>query len=247
MTSHYLIPDWPAPTQVKAYTTLRSGGHSKAPFDSFNFSDRDGDDTVAIAANQQQLMQELGLKNQPVWSDQVHGIEAVQADTVKHTKPQADAFYTSAPNVVCAVLAADCLPLMLCNETGTQVAAIHAGWRGLANGVIEATVNKLTNPGEQWMAWLGPAIGPTIFEVGDEVRAQFLKIDGQAELAFTATSNGKWLADIYKLAKQRLTKCGIIRVYGGDFCTYSDPQRFYSYRRDQGKTGRMASIIWLDH
>jgi len=242
---HYLIPDWPAPHCVKACTTLRFAGNSNAPFNSFNFSDKDGDDITAVMANRQQLMQELNLENQPVWSDQVHGIEAIQADKVKNIIPQADAFYTQVPNVVCAVLTADCLPLLLCNEAGTQVAAIHAGWRGLLNGVIEATVSKLITPGKHWLAWLGPAIGPNVFEVGHEVYEQFVTVDSQSALAFVPTVNGKWLGDLYKLARQRLAKCGIINIYGGDFCTYSDPQRFYSYRRDQGKTGRMASIIWL--
>lgn len=156
----------------------------------------------------------------------------------------ADAAYTHQPNVVCAVLTADCLPVLLCARRGNSVAAVHAGWRGLVAGVIEHTVQALQIPGSELLAWLGPAIGPTMFEVGEEVQAQFVAVDDQAQAAFTATTNNRWLADIYLLARQRLQRCGVTAIYGGDYCTYSQQQTFFSYRRDR-QTGRMASVIWF--
>ncbi len=244
---HYLKPNWPAPASVKAYTTLRTGGYSKAPYDSFNLSVASGDDAEAVAKNRQQLKHELHLSQEPAWLQQMHGTNVVCADSVNSLfPPQADASWTIVPGIPCAVLTADCLPLLLCDDQGLQVAAVHAGWRGLASGVIEATFAQLKGLSSTWLAWLGPAIGPAVFEVGEEVREQFVRADAQAALAFKSFTRQKWLADIYLLAKQRLARLGITRIYGGEYCTWSDSERFYSYRRDAGKTGRMVSVIWID-
>ncbi len=243
--SHFIIPDWPALDRVKAYTSLRFNGHSKLPFADFNLCFKVGDDPDAVTANRQQLMQELELKRAPAWLNQVHGTTAINADTISNETPDADASYTSTPGVVCTILTADCLPIFLCNEQGNQVAAIHAGWRGLLNGVIANTVGSLTPPYDYWMAWLGPAIGPASFEVGNEVREQFIQADPQYSDAFRETKANTWLADLYAIAKRQLAKLDIKRVYGGGLDTYTDATNFYSYRRDQGKTGRMVSLIWF--
>lgn len=244
--AHYLIPDWPAPANVKAFCSLRFDGHSQGAYASFNLGKCE-QNLQAVLTNRQQLHQELALPQEPVWLSQVHGTRVIQADSVIEPNPEADAAFTQTPHVVCTVLTADCLPILFCDTQGQRVAAAHAGWRGLAAGVIEATLQHLATPPEQLLVWLGPAIGPTAFEVSDEVRDQFISGDIHAAAAFQAKNPGKWLADIFQLAKLRLINCGINRIYGGQFCTYSDAARFYSYRRDQGKTGRMASLIWLDH
>lgn len=240
----FIIPDWPTPPNVRALVTTRLGGVSSAPFDSFNLADHVGDAPAAVAENRRRLKQHLPAD--PVWLKQVHGnqcIDALLASTAAPT--EADAAFTRAPGVVCAVLTADCLPVLLCDESGSLVAAAHAGWRGLAAGVIESTVAALGQPGERLMAWLGPAIGPENFEVGADVRAAFIAHDPSAEDAFVDLPNGKWRCDIYLLARQRLAALGIRRTTSADFCTVSDTGRFYSYRRD-GVTGRMASLIWID-
>lgn len=260
--THYLTPHWPAPPHIHACTSLRFGGHSSGPYSSFNLSSREPDDPQAVHSNRQQLRQELELTREPAWLQQVHGTEVIRAETVlafeitlrdgeKHASseqtvaPLADASFTSEPNVICAVLTADCLPLLLCNRQGTQVAAVHAGWRGLLAGVIEATLAQLAGAREDWLAWLGPAIGPTAFEVGDEVREAFMAKNSQASTAFQPLNPGKWLGNIYLLAQQRLEQQGITQIYGGGLCTYSDAQRFFSYRRDNGITGRMATLIHI--
>ncbi|MDP2169442.1 MAG: peptidoglycan editing factor PgeF [Rhodocyclaceae bacterium] len=242
----FIIPDWPAPPHVRALVTTRLGGVSSAPFASFNLGDHVGDAPEAVAANRRRLRQHLPAE--PVWLQQVHGnrcIDAQLAATATPTgvAPEADAAFTRASGVVCAVLTADCLPVLLCDEDGSTVAAAHAGWRGLADGVLESTVAALGQPGERLMAWLGPAIGPDNFEVGGEVRAAFITHDRRAAEAFVAKPDGKWLCNIYLLARQRLAALNIRRTASADFCTVSDTERFYSYRRD-GVTGRMASLIW---
>jgi len=244
--SHYLLPAWPAPATVKACTTLRMDGHSQPPYDSFNLSTMVLDDADAVARNRQQLSAELHLHREPVWIKQVHGNGVVRADALSESFPEADAAWTDIPGVPCSVLTADCLPLLLCHPQGLQVAAIHAGWRGLAAGVIEATLDELNAPYTDWLVWLGPAIGPSAFEVGEEVRELFMQVDPQAHLAFKPTAPGKYLADIYQLARQRLLRYGVSHIYGGEYCTGSDATRFYSYRRDGEKAGRMASLIWID-
>ena len=244
------MPDWEAPAGVRALSTTRGGGVSASPWQSFNLGDHVGDDPRAVAANRALLRHELPAE--PAWLSQVHGVRCVDAATAKPGE-QADAAFTRQRGVVCAVLTADCLPLLLCDQRATVVGVAHAGWRGLAAGVIEATVAAMEEPGERLMAWLGPAIGPQAFEVGGEVREIFLAADSGAAQAFAAAADGKWLCDIYRLARRRLQALGIRRVAGavpGDiaahnFCTVNDAQRWFSYRRD-GVTGRMASLIWLE-
>jgi hypothetical protein len=244
VTTHWLEADWPAPVNVRAVTTSRDGlGISRPPFDRFNLADHVGDDPAAVAANRAQLVSQLNLPSAPVWLEQIHGTGVVTLPS-SMTKPQADASVTAKPGVVCAVLTADCLPVLFCDRAGTRVAAAHAGWRGLAGGVLEATVSSLDVPPQELLAWLGPAIGPRAFEVGEEVRAAFMAEDLAAKSAFVQTRPGHWHADLYALARRRLARLGIESVYGGGHCTFEDAQRFYSYRRD-GRTGRMASLIWF--
>lgn len=240
-----LIPGWPAPGHVQARVTTRRGGVSAAPYASFNLGDHVGDSAAAVAENRS-ILREI-LPAEPLWLKQVHGSGIVAADQAVGV-PEADGSVTRQAGCVCAVLTADCLPVLFCDRRGTVVAAAHAGWRGLAEGVLEAAVAAMAvEPGEI-LAWLGPAIGPRAFEVGEEVRQIFMAQDSAAALAFvqnTSVGAGKWLADIYLLARQRLARVGVRQVFGGDFCTHTDAERFYSYRRD-GVTGRMASLIWLD-
>ncbi len=243
-TAHFLYPDWPAAAHVHAVCTTRTGGVSRAPYDSLNLGDHVGDAAAAVAENRMRLRNVLNLPNEPCWLQQVHGTDAVDA-AAQTQSCQADAAYTDQRGVVCAVLTADCLPLLLCDRAGTRVAAVHAGWRGLAKGVIERTVEGFPVPGNELLVWLGPAIGPQAFEVGDEVRAEFTAHDAAAVAAFQPARAGHWYADLYILARQRLATRGVSAVYGGDCCTYTDATRFYSYRRD-GRTGRMASLIWLE-
>lgn len=239
----FIFPDWSAPRGVRALSTTRVGGVSAPPWHSFNLGDHVGDDPRAVAANRALLRRELPAE--PVWLTQVHGTRCLDA---ARAKPgiEADASFTRQRGVVCAVLTADCLPVLLCDERAMVVAVAHAGWRGLAAGVIEATVGAMREPGASLMAWLGPAIGPQAFEVGGEVRETFVAHDPQATQAFVAAPGGKWLCDIHRLARQRLDALGIRRVAGADSsCTVRDSERLYSYRRD-GVTGRMASLIWLE-
>ncbi|MFZ3205803.1 MAG: peptidoglycan editing factor PgeF [Pseudomonas sp.] len=236
----WLTPDWPAPVWVKACITTRSGGISSAPFDSFNLGEHVEDDPVAVTKNRQRLISQLGCK--PAWLRQVHGVAVVPAEPGEVL--EADASWTATPGVACTVMTADCLPVLFCDRAGSRVAAAHAGWRGLAGGVLEATLDALAVAPEDVLAWLGPAIGPHAFEVGTEVREAFMATHPQAAEAFVASVNpDRYMADIYQLARIRLAARGVTAVYGGGFCTYSDP-RFYSYRR-AAQTGRFASLIWL--
>lgn len=236
-----IIPDWPAPPNVRVLQTTRRGGLSKPPYDSLNLGDHVGDDAMSVATNRQTLSGHV--PSEPVWLNQVHGIQVINAATAG-CLPEADAAYATAHRTVCCVMTADCLPILVCDDSGTVVAAIHAGWRGLLNGVIEQSIAAMQAQPSDLMAWLGPAIGPAAFEVGDDVRGAFLQRNIEADAAFSR-SGSKWLADIYLLARQRLGGCGITRVYGGNLCTFSDTLRFFSYRRD-GVTGRMATMIWLE-
>lgn len=237
----WLVPDWPAPQRVKACVTTRSGGISQPPFDTFNLGDHVDDAPEAVAGNRNCLRQLLGAR--PAWMSQVHSTDAVHADPAR--LQVADANWSETPGIACAVLTADCLPVLFCDRAGTRVAAAHAGWRGLAGGVLEATVEALDTPAEQLLAWLGPAIGPDAFEVGPEVRQAFVKQHAIAADAFRPSRNaGRFMADLYQLARIRLAALGLADVHGGGFCTFSD-SRFYSYRR-AARTGRFASLIWLD-
>ncbi|UTH73634.1 peptidoglycan editing factor PgeF [Chromobacterium sp. IIBBL 290-4] len=240
----WLTADWPAPPNVRTLITTRAGGVSAAPYDSLNLGAHVGDAAEAVAANRAILRERLPAA--PAWLNQVHGVAVVDAAELGNAAPDADASFARAPGVVCAAMTADCLPVLLCDDAGSVVAAAHAGWRGLCDGVIEAAVAATQAKPATLMAWLGPAISPDAFEVGPEVRQAFLFKDPAAEAAFIGIDNGKYLVDIYLLARQRLGKLGIERVYGGDFCTVIDRDRFFSYRRD-GVTGRMASLIWLEN
>lgn len=243
MPPELIQPDWPAPANVHALVTTRGGGVSPPPWNSFNLGDHVGDRPEDVAENRRRLR--AWLPAEPAWLKQVHGDRCIDARGAPTASApiEADAAYARAPGVVCAVLTADCLPLLLCDDAGSVVAAAHAGWRGLAGGVIEATIAAMNRPGERLMAWLGPAIGPDYFEVGGEVRTLFLDHSPAAAAAFVARPEGKWLCDLYLLARQRLAAAGVRRVFGGNFCTAGDATHFYSYRRD-GVTGRMASLVW---
>lgn len=243
MTPEWWInADWPAPDGIHAGTTLRQGGMSQPPYDSMNLATHVGDDEQTVQANRDRLIEKLSLPSSPVWLNQQHTINVINANETYDQSP-ADASYTDQSGVVCAVLTADCVPILLCDQTGRQIAAIHAGWRGLLNGIIENTI--ATFPKTTMIAWLGPAISQQAFEVGPEVRELFIQHDKNASSAFIPGAIGKCYADLYELAKQRLNTSGVKAVYGGQFCTYSDTQRFYSYRH-YSKTGRMASLIWRD-
>lgn len=237
-------PDWQAPNNVKAFTTIRTGGVSIAPYDSFNLADHVGDDPDHVAENRNRLIELAGLPAEPVWLQQVHGSRVIDA-SANNVQEKADGSFVSQAGIACAVLTADCLPVFLCDETGEQVAVLHAGWRGLAAGIIEAGVAAMLSPASRLVAWLGPAIGPEAFAVGDEVRQTFVEYDPAAECAFREVGQGKWLADIYQLARLRLQALGLKNISGGGCCTYTDDDRFYSFRRNP-TCGRMASLIWLD-
>ncbi len=251
-----ICPDWPAPENVRALTTTRKGGVSRAPWASLNLAGHVGDDPLAVQENRRLLYQSRQLPAEPLWLKQVHGDDVAEAalytarpgrdsSAVPQIEPPiADASVVRRPGQVSAVLTADCLPVLFCERSGRCVAAAHAGWRGLAAGVLERTVQVMdVDPGEL-LVWLGPAIGPQVFEVGDEVRSVFIARHAQSADAFTLSSPGHWLADLYHLARIRLAGVGVSAVYGGGRCTFTEDQDFYSYRRD-GVTGRMATLIWL--
>lgn len=238
----WIVPDWPAPPGVQALVTTRSGGVSSAPYAGLNLGTHVGDASASVECNRRLLA--AHLPGEPLWLELVHGTNVVCADEVE-SGAAADAAYTRSPGVVCAVLTADCLPVLLCDREGRVVAAAHAGWRGLLGGVLEHTVAAMGEPPGQLMAWLGPAIGPSAFEVGSEVRDVFVEHDATASVAFVpGREAGKWVADIYALARQRLAAAGVGQIFGGGLCTVSDRARFYSYRRD-GVTGRFASLVWI--
>jgi YfiH family protein len=239
--SDWLLPDWPAPTRVKACVTTRAGGVSLAPFDSLNLGNHVDDDPAAVAENRRRLTDRFAMR--PAWLQQVHGIDVVEADPTQVVT--ADASWTATPGIACTAMTADCLPVLFCNRAGTRVAAAHAGWRGLANGVLEATLDSLALPADEILVWLGPAIGPQAFEVGPEVREAFVAQLPEAVQAFVPSHNaGKFLADIYALASLRVAERGVTAVYGGGLCTVTDP-RFFSYRRNP-RTGRFASLVWIE-
>jgi YfiH family protein len=227
-----ITPNWPAPANIKACTTVRSiWGGPNQPEES--------------TSNRARLVSALSLPADPVWLKQTHSTIVVEAKP-EFRDAEADASYSDQPKQICLVLTADCLPVLICNRQGTQVAAAHAGWRGLANGIIENTVNTLESDPADLLVWLGPAIGPEKFEVGDDVYQAFTRQDPESTSCFIATKPGKWLANLYDLARRRLNKLGVTEIFGGEFCTHTQEQLFYSWRRDQQKAGRMASLIWID-
>ncbi|MGF1727884.1 peptidoglycan editing factor PgeF [Photobacterium nomapromontoriensis] len=238
-----IIPNWPAPSRVRAVTTTRLGGHSVVPYQGLNLGMHVGDNQTVVQANRDDLQQALSLVTAPAWLNQIHSTTVIALDKPLLSVPDADGSYTCQPGLACTVMTADCLPVILCDRAGTQVAAVHAGWRGLANGIIEAALALFSVPASDILAWLGPAIGPSAFEVGSDVRDQFIAYQPEAQRAFQAYGD-KWLADLYRLATQRLNASGVDQVFGGEYCTYNEPERFFSYRRD-GVTGRQATLIWL--
>ena len=244
-----LIPEWPAPPGVRAAFTLRSGGVSAPPFNSLNLGTHVGDEAQAVAENRRRLRTQLRLPEEPAWMEQVHGSDVLDLDALPqaaaHGVATADAALTRRTGRICTVQVADCLPVLLAARDGTVVAAAHAGWRGLAAGVLEATVQRFAVEPGQLLAWLGPGIGPAHFEVGEEVRRAFLAHDAGATVAFTANARARWQCDLAGLARKRLAELGVGGVFGGTWCTYSDASRFFSYRRD-GRCGRMAALIWRE-
>lgn len=238
-----IVPDWPAPPSVQAVATTRLGGVSAGPYASFNLGDHVGDDPAAVTANRHRLTEAVNLPAEPCWLRQVHGTRVVHAGRGAFGASEADGCWTDEAGVVCAVGMADCLPVLFCDTTGTRIAAAHAGWRGLAAGILEATVAALGVAPERLLVWLGPAIGGAVFEVGPEVRAAFLAADAAAAAGFRAGRGDRWQADLILLARQRLRRMGVARSWGGHWCTASDGERFFSHRRE-GVSGRMAALIW---
>ncbi len=241
---NWIKPDWPLPPGINAAVTLRTGGVSTGSYASLNPASHVNDDPINVAANRDIIRNMLQLPSDPVWLQQVHGVAVAKADQISDL-PEADASYTNQAGTVCAVLTADCLPVLFCGDNGDVVGAAHAGWRGLQAGVIEQTLQAMNC--REVSVWLGPAIGPDNFEVGDEVREAFLADNTKVTGAFKSNGPDKWLANIYQLARLQLADLGADQIYGGGLCTVADPQRFYSYRRDGAATGRMASLIWRDN
>ena len=238
----WIKPAWPAPPRVRSLITTRNGGVSAGAHASFNLGLRAGDDPAAVTTNRALLREHL--PRNPVWLTQIHGARVVRADEIREP-PEADAAYTRQADTVCAVMIADCMPVLFCDARARVVGVAHAGWRGLSSGVIENTVAAMGVDAGELLAFLGPAIGPDAFEVGADVRDAFLASEPAASAAFRPHREGKWLADLFLLARQRLARQGVHRIFGGGLCTVRDPARFYSYRRDH-TTGRMAALIWLD-
>ncbi len=239
MTIEYISPDWPAPRNIRAMSTTRMGGVSHGPWSSLNLGDACGDAPMAVAANRARLR--TLLPSDPLWLKQVHGREVFPANN-SQVSPTADAAFTDQTNVVLTVLTADCVPILFCDAKGEQIAVAHAGWRGLSAGVIEATVCAMHSPASALMAWIGPCIGDSAYEVGEEVREAFMNDERAAQEAFRPHGS-LWLADLVELTRLRLSSAGVTQIYGGSWCTHSDSHRFFSYRRDS-VTGRMASLLW---
>lgn len=241
-----LYPSWQVPPNIHAFTTLRDGGVSRAPYASFNLGDHVEDEPSAVKKNRDLLVERFGLPQFPLFLSQIHSTRVIRlpypGEDIK-----ADAVYTDKPGQVCLVMTADCLPVLFTSKKGNEVAAAHAGWRGLCDGVLEATMQQFQCPRDEIIAWFGPAIGPTAFQVGPEVVAQFIAQDAQAERAFVAdsASAGKYLGNLYQIAEQRLQRMGVMQISGGEHCTYTERDKFFSFRREM-KTGRMASLIWFD-
>ncbi|QLB13641.1 hypothetical protein EV697_10585 [Bisgaardia hudsonensis] len=239
-------PNWLVPKNVHGFTTTREGGVSLSPYASFNLGEHVGDDKSAVKNNRTLLVEQFSLPQQPLYLNQIHSTKVVTLP-YDSTDLNVDAVYTNVANQVCLVMTADCLPVLLTNKQGNEVAAIHAGWRGLCDGILEETINYFQCPKNEIVVWLGPAISQRAFQVGDDVVTQFIEKDPQAEKCFIVDpkEKGKYLGDLYGIAKQRLNNLGISQIFGGEHCTYTEKELFFSYRRD-GKTGRMASLIWFE-
>lgn len=244
MTGLRLIEaDWPAPKNVRAVATTRAGGVSVGAYASLNLGAHVGDDALAVSENRRRLRVGLGLPHEPLWLNQVHGTAVAEA-TAHAAPPTADASFARSPGQACAVLTADCLPVLFCDRDGNRVAAAHAGWRGLAGGVLESALRAMSVAPDRVLVWLGPAIEQDMFEVGSEVREQFIARSADNAPAFQPNARGRWQADLYDLARRELARLGVTQVFGGGFRCYADRDRFYSYRRD-GTTGRMATLVWM--
>jgi polyphenol oxidase len=239
----HIEADWPAPKNVRAVATTRVGGVSVGPYTSLNLGAHVGDDECAVKENRQRVRTALGLEREPLWLNQVHGTAVVEAKA-HDAPPTADASFSRSPDQACAVLTADCLPVLFCDHEGTRVAAAHAGWRGLAGGVLESALRAMDVAPDRVLAWLGPAIEQDMFEVGPEVREQFVARSADDAQAFSANVRGRWQADLYDLARRELARLGVTQVFGGGLRCYADRDRFFSYRRD-GTTGRMATLVWM--
>lgn len=245
MQADWIRPEWPAPACVRAVSTTRGGGVSRGVYASLNLGQHVGDDMAAVIENRRRLVSAFRLLHEPRWLKQVHGVAVAQLAGRAPDAP-ADAAVTGIAGEACAIMTADCLPVLFCDQAGTRVAAAHAGWRGLSAGVLEATVAAMGSAPGEVMTWLGPAIGPRAYEVGEELRQAFVAQDAEAAAAFTpGRAPGKWWCDLYELARQRLKIIGVKQVYGGGACTYTEKDRFFSFRRD-GECGRMATLIWMD-
>ncbi|HQR47942.1 MAG TPA: peptidoglycan editing factor PgeF [Steroidobacteraceae bacterium] len=240
----WVAPDWPAPAQVRVISTLRTGGASAGAYSSLNLAAHVGDDPRCVRDNRLRLRLAAGLPAEPLWLEQVHGRDVVVHDQQAHA-PRADAAIATTPHRVCAVMTADCLPVVLADAGATRVGVAHAGWRGLAAGVVEATIAALGVAPAGLHAWLGPSIGQSAFEVGGEVRQAFVAIANEAAACFAPNGRGRFQADLYGLARLALARAGVKSVHGGDWCTATDRDRFFSFRRD-GVTGRMATLAWLE-
>jgi purine-nucleoside/S-methyl-5'-thioadenosine phosphorylase / adenosine deaminase len=242
MSVRWLEADWPAPPGIRTLSTYRAGGVSGGNYASLNLGDHVGDDPESVAENRARLRRAANLPAEPLWLAQVHGVQVADLDASDPRSP-ADAAFTRSPNRICAVLTADCLPVLFATRDGDVVGAAHAGWRGLAAGVIEATLEFMGVEPDRTLVWLGPAIGPQAFEVGGEVREAFLRQDEGSEGAFRPNSRGRYLADLASLVRRRLELAGVTHIHGGGECTYSAPDRYFSHRRD-GQSGRQATLIW---
>lgn len=242
LTRPYLIPDWPCPSNVACCSSLRFGGHSNGDFDSFNLGMHVGDDPLVVSQNRQQLIHDQQLTQPPAWLNQRHSHRVTNLDRNTHD-PNADASFTTTPERTCVVMTADCLPILICHRSGTEVAAIHAGWRGLLSGIISNTVNAMHSPPSELMAWLGPAIGPEAFALNTDIKQQFCSLSPNNKQAFKQV-NDALLCNIYSLARNELRAKGIKAIFGGDYCTFSQTDHFFSYRR-QNRTGRMATMITI--
>ncbi|MGO1298913.1 MAG: peptidoglycan editing factor PgeF [Vibrio sp.] len=238
---HHVIPNWPAPKKIKAFSSTRIGGGSQGVYQGLNLGAHVGDNMKHVEGNRHAIAESLNMPSAPIWLNQTHSTRVLRAESPQLDTHDADGICTALPHVVCTVMTADCLPVLITNTCGTQVAAVHAGWRGLAGGIIE---NALAQIQGEALVWLGPAIGPDAFEVGADVIEAFTQVHPQTQSAFTPQANGKWLADMEKITRIRLHALGVDNVYSSKLCTYQDPKQFYSYRRD-GVTGRQASFIWI--
>ncbi|MFQ5659312.1 MAG: peptidoglycan editing factor PgeF [Gammaproteobacteria bacterium] len=244
-TEAWVPADWPAPGRIHAGTSTRRSGYSLPPFDSLNLALLDGDDTGRVLRNRRYLRELLALPDEPVWLQQVHGNRVLTAP-LPATRTPADGIYTNKAESVCAVLTADCVPLLLCHKSGTGIAAVHVGWRGLCRDIIENAIKRFSAPSNRILAWIGPHIGAEHYEVGKKVRNACIdSLSSAASEAFTMSRSGHWFADLNRLVRLNLVKLGVSEIYSCGRCSYREEKDFYSYRRDR-ETGRMASLIWMD-